>query len=149
MNNNHLSIYYSDAEENMTSNLKQRIDEEMTVDYGDALERNFELAKLYIGITPKGKLDIKVKNALGNDDIVALYLIGKQYAKVAERTETNEVLNKELMDELQMPLGSVVGSLKRLRDSGKVTQVKEGVHRIKSNSIEPILTSIKNKVSNG
>ncbi len=131
----------------MENDLKKRIEEEMNVDYGDALERNFDVAKLFIGITPTGKVDVKVKNDLINDDIIALYLIGKQYAKVAGRSQTDEVSNKELMEELGMPLGSTVGSLKRLRDSGKIIQIRDGVHKIKPNIIESILISIKNKLS--
>lgn len=131
----------------MESDLKRRVEEEMSVNYEDALERNFDIAKLFIGITPTGKVDIKVKNELINDDIVALYLIGKQYAKVAGKSETDEVSNKEIMDELGMPLGSAVGSLKRLRDSGKIIQLKEGIHKIKLNAIESILINIKNKIS--
>lgn len=131
----------------MESDLKKKVEEEMSVNYEDALERNFDTAKLFIGITSTGKVDIKVKNELINDDIVALYLIGKQYAKVAGKAETDEVSNKEIMDELGMPLGSAVSSLKRLRDSGKAMQLKEGVHKIKPNTIEPILIAIKNKLS--
>ena len=43
-------------------NLKERISEEMTVDYSSALEKNFDLAKQFIGITKAGKVDIFVKN---------------------------------------------------------------------------------------
>lgn len=126
--------------------LKNRILNEMRVDYGDALERNFDLAKQFIGITKNGKIDVKFKTKLPNDDNIMLYLIGKLYANAAGLSETQEVTNRELMDELGMPLGSVVTSLKRLRDSHRIIQIKDGLHKVRVNEIEKALDSIKNKL---
>ena len=102
--------------ENNQNVLKKRIIDEMTVDYSSALEKNFDLAKQFVRITKEGKLDILFKEKLTGKEQVMLYLIGKLYAKEAGLSTTDDVGNKELMDELGIPEGSVLPWLKGLRD---------------------------------
>lgn len=132
--------------------LKKRILEEMTVNYANALERNFELANKFISTTSEGKVDVSVKDKISNKEKIALYLIGKLYAKTAKLSETDAVGNEELMNELSMPDGSVRRTLKELRDEGTIIRTKEGnnvFHSIKLNLIERILKSINEKTSIG
>ena len=63
--------------------LKKRIIEEMTVDYSNALEKIFDLAKQFIRITKDGKVFILFKDKLSGKEQILLYLIGKLYAKEA------------------------------------------------------------------
>lgn len=129
--------------------LKQRIIEEMTVDYSNALEKNFELAKQFIRITKDGKVDILFKNKLSGKEQILLYLIGKLYAKEAGFTATDGAGNKELMDELGIPQGSLFPWLKELRDKNKIKQVKKGrytYHNIPVNLVERTLKSIERKL---
>ena len=63
--------------------LEEKIRGEMTVDYSDALGKNFETAKKMIGITPEGKVSVGFQDVLGGEDRIILYLIGKVYAKRA------------------------------------------------------------------
>jgi len=132
------------------SNLKRKIIEEMTVDYGSALEKNFELAKQLIRITKDGKIDVLFKDKLTGTENISLYLIGKLYAKEAELTPTNDAGNKELMDELGVPRGSVLPWLKDLRDANKIKTITKGkytYHTIALNVVEKTLKEILNKVS--
>ena len=131
-------------------NLKRKIIEEMTVDYGSALEKNFELAKQLIRITKDGKVDVISKDRLIGKECILLYLIGKLYAKEAELNPTDDAGNKELMDELGIPKGSVLPWLKELRDENKIKTTAKGkytYHTIALNVVEKSLKEIFRKVS--
>ncbi len=130
--------------------LKKRILEEMTVDYSSALEKNFDIAKKYVNITKKGKVDVKYKERLAGEDRILLYLIGKLYAKAAELTASVDVGNKELMDELGIPQGSLLPWLKNLREANgieSVTRNRFSYHKIRLNNIERTLKRIDKKLS--
>lgn len=129
--------------------LTKRIIEEMTVDYSDALEKNFDLAKQFIRVTKDGKVDILFKDKLGGKEEILLYLIGKLYAKEAGFTATDDVGNRELLDELGIPEGSLLPWLKDLRDTNRIKQVKKGQHTyhfIPVNLVEKTLKSIERKI---
>ena len=129
--------------------LKKMIIEEMTVDYSNALEKNFDLAKQFIRITKNGKVDILFKDKLSGKEKIILYLIGKLYAKEAGFAATDDVGNKELMDELGIPKGSLLPWLKDLRDENKIKQVKKGRythHSIPVNLVERTLKSTERKL---
>lgn len=131
------------------NNLKIRITEEMTVDYASALEKNFDLAKQFIRITKDGKVDIPLKDKLNGKEQILLYLVGKLYAKEVEFTATEEVGNKELLNELGIPEGSLLPWLKDLRDTNKIKQVKRGrntYHIIPISLVERTLKSIERKM---
>jgi hypothetical protein len=132
------------------NNLKKRIMEEMTVDYSSALERNFDFAKQFIRITNDGKVDVLFKDRLTGKEAILLYLIGKLYAKEAGLTPTDDVGNKELMNELGMPEGSLFPWLKDLREDNKVKPISRGKythHTIALNMVEKTLKSIERKLS--
>ena len=138
--------------DNNDKNLKQRIIEEMSVDYADTLEKNFDLAKRLMKITTSGTVDVQNKKSLTGKDQILLYLIGKIYAKKAELSETESVGNEELMIELGIKKGSVLLWLKELRDSGKIKTMKESnkaYHTVPLNLIEKILKEIGNKNNKG
>jgi len=101
------------------SELKRKIQEEMMVDYSNTLEKNFDLAKQFIRVTKEGKVDVVVKEKVTGKEQILLYLIGKLYAKEAGFSVTDEVGNKELLDELGVPQGSLLPWLKALRDEIK------------------------------
>lgn len=129
--------------------LKKMIIEEMTVDYSNALEKIFDLAKQFIRITKNGKVDILFKDKLSGKEKILLYLIGKLYAKEAGFAATDDVGNKELMDELGTPKGSLLPWLKDLRDKNKIKQVKKGRythHNIPVNLVERTLKSTERKL---
>jgi hypothetical protein len=129
--------------------LKKMIIEEMTVDYSNALEKIFDLAKQFIRITKNGKVDILFKDKLSGKEKILLYLIGKLYAKEAGFAATDDVENKELMDELGIPKGSLLPWLKDLRDENKIKQVKKGRythHNIPVNLVERTLKSTERKL---
>ena len=132
--------------------LKNRIIEEMTVDYSNALEKNFDLAKQFIRITRDGSVDILFKDKLAGEEQILLYLIGKLYAKEAGFSATDDVGNQELMNELGAPKGSVLPWLKNLRDMNRIKQVKMGRyahHSIPVNVVEKTLQAIERKLKKG
>jgi hypothetical protein len=121
----------------------------MTVDYSSALEKNFDLAKQFIRVTKAGKVDILVKDRLNGEEQILLYLIGKLYAKEAGFVPAEEVSNKEFLEELGVPEGSLLPWLKDLRDTNKIRQVKRGrytYHLIAPNLVERTLKSVENKI---
>ena len=131
------------------NSLKNKILEEMTVDYSNALEKNFDLAKQFIRITQEGKVDIHYKDKLNGKDQILLYLIGKLYAKEAEFIMIDDVGNKELLDELGIPSGSLLPWLKALRDEHKIKQIKKGKnthHAISVNWVEKTLKDVERKI---
>jgi len=134
---------------NEESNLRQRIIDEMTVDYSNTLEKNFELAKQFIRITKDGKVDVLHKEQMNGKDLILLYLIGKLYAKEAGFVATNNVGNEELVNELGIPRGSLFPWLKWLREENRVRQVKKGryvYHNISENLVERTLKRIEEKL---
>jgi len=132
------------------ASLKQRIIEEMTVDYASALEKNFDLARQFIRITKEGKVEVLHKEKVNGIDQILLYLIGKLYAKEAGLTTNDDVSNKELMDELGIPSGSLLPWQKKLREQNKIKQIKKGKknvnHIIATNVIERVLKDIEKKL---
>lgn len=127
-------------------NLKSRIAEEMTVDYASALEKNFDLAKQFIRITREGNVDILFKDKLTGEERIRLYLVGKLYAREAGLAATNEAENKELLDELGIPRGSLYPWLKGLRDKNMIKRVGKERHVIPVNLVERTLKSIEQKL---
>jgi len=129
--------------------LRKRIIEEMTVDYSNALEKNFDLAKQFVRITKDGKVDVLFKDKLSGTDQIVLYLIGKLYAQEASFVATNDVGNKEFLDELGIPEGSLFPWLKELRDKNKIKPVKRGRythHTVSVNVVERTLQGIEKKL---
>jgi len=129
--------------------LKKRIIEEMSVDYTSALEKNFDLAKQFIRITKGGNIDVQFREKLTGEQRLQLYLIGKLYAKEAGLAATDDAGNKELMDELGIPEGSLLPWLKGLREKKKIRQFKRGRythHSISLNVVENVLKSIEKKL---
>lgn len=131
------------------TNLKKRIIEEMTVDYSNALDKHFDLAKKFIRITRDGKVDILAKEKIGGKEQILLYMIGKLYAKEAGLAATDGVGNEELMRELGVPKGSLLPWLKDLRDKNKIKQIKKGrntQHSVAINFVENTLKKVAGKL---
>jgi len=130
-------------------NLKRRIMEEMTVEYSGVLEKNFDLAKQFIRITKDGMVDILFKNKVTGQDRILLYLIGKLYAKEVGLASSDSVGNKELMNELGIPEGSLLPWLMALRKKPGIKQTKEEkqvAHYMPINLVESVLKAIERKL---
>lgn len=137
------------VEESETTGLKEKILAEMTSNYTNALDKNFELAKKFIRITSEGFVEVLVKDKISGKEQILLYLIGKIYAKEARLSVTEEVENNEIMRELGIPLGSLLPWLKSLKEENKIKPVRKGklVNHVASiNLIEKILTGIDEKL---
>src|SRR5437879_902346 len=95
----------------------------MTVNYANVLHKNFDLAKKFVRITQDGRVEVLVRENLNGREQIQLYLIGKIYAKEARLTIDENVSNAELLETLDIPLGSLLPWLKQLRDDKKVKQL--------------------------
>lgn len=139
----------TDAKEDL---LRKKIRSEMTVDYSNNLEKNFNLAKQFIRITNDGLVDVIIKDKITGPEQIQLYLIGKIYAKRGEYTTDDQVGNRELMDQLGIREGSLLPWLKELRDNNKIRQVRRErnvYHSMPVNLIEVTLKAIEKKVQKG
>ena len=137
-------------DEKRKNELKKRIIEEMTVDYSSSLEKNFDLAKQFIRITKTGKVNVLFKDKLTGKDQILLYLIGKRYTKEAGYSATDDAGNKELMNELGIPEGSLLPWLKDLRDSNQIrknTRDRYSYHYIPINFLERTLKNMSEKLN--
>jgi hypothetical protein len=133
---------------NAKEDFKKKIRAEMVANFSDSLEKNFNLAKQFIRVTSDGFVDVLVKDKVNGPEKIQLYLIGKKYAKQGEFTASDEVGNKELMEQLGIPEGSLMPWLSELRDKNKITQVtrqRNAYHSIPVNLVEATLKSIEKK----
>ena len=140
------------SKQNDKEKLKRKILQEMTVNYSKILEQTFDLAKQFIRLTKNGDVEILVKEKVSGKEKVLLYLIGKLYAKEAGLTPTDEVGNKELMEKLGMPSGSLLPWLKDLRDKNKIKQIKREsrtYHSIPISLVDKTLKKIEKKLRKG
>lgn len=134
---------------NKEQNLKRKIMEEMTVKYSGVLEKNFDLAKQFVRITKDGRVDVLVKDKVSGQERILLYLIGKLYAKEAGFASSDAVSNKELMNELGIPGGSLLPWLMALRKKPGIKQTKEEkqvTHYVPINLVETVLKDIEEKL---
>jgi hypothetical protein len=106
------------------SELKRRIQEEMTVSYSINLEKSFDLAKRFIRLVPDGTVELLLKDNLTRKQQILLYLIGKMYAKEAGYVTDESASNNELLKHVGLPLGSLLPFLKELRDQNLIHQIK-------------------------
>lgn len=139
-----------EQEEKELSGLAEKIRSEMVVDYSEILDKNLELAKHLIRITDRGTVEVPQKSNLSAKERIMLYLIGKLYAKEAKLSEIESAGNQEIMEELNMPEGTLLPRLKELRDSRQIKQVKVERyvhHKILPNWIEVTLKDIEAKLS--
>ena len=127
--------------------LKKWVKEELTVTEVNELTRHKEKVKELIGITSDGMIVFKVDSTkLTAKEIICLYMIGKVYAHVAGYIDEESVSNKELIEALNLPEGTIGRALKELRDRKFIIAEKTGIHRILYDKIEDILEDILNKV---
>ena len=130
--------------------LAKKIFDTMVVDHSDALEKNFGLASKFIKITKEGKVDVIVKSQLTGPEKIAMYLIGKLYAKRAGLTATEYTKNEELMNELGIGYTSLLPWLKTLRDNNIIKAGKsdgrESTHAVLLNAVERMLSNVDKKM---
>lgn len=115
------------------STLDEWIRKELTVDVESELSKYKEKVKTLISLTPSGEVLLKKSDLTAKQKILA-YLIGKAYANLANYSE-GTATNKELVDALHLPEGTVKFNLFDLRKEDLVLSVTSGVHQIKIASI--------------
>jgi len=73
-------------------------------------------------------------------------MIGKSYAQIAGYSDTEAVTNKELVESLGLPEGTIRNSLKALRDDRLIIAERTGVHHILHNQVGAVVDSIFKKI---
>jgi predicted transcriptional regulator len=112
------------------SNLKKWIEDEMTIDIESELLKHKEKVKNLVQLTKTGDVILK-QTDLTTKQKVLVYLIGKTYSKVADYTQNETATNKEIIETLSLPEGTVKNVLFDLRNEGIVNSLESGVHRIR------------------
>jgi predicted transcriptional regulator len=115
------------------SNLREWIKQELTVDFENELSKHKEKVKALLQLTPSGQIFISRLDLTAKQRIIA-YMVGKVYAEFAKYSDDGTVTNKELMDALHMPEGTVKYTLHELRNEGIIIS-KDGMHQIKIEQI--------------
>ena len=134
------------------NSLKEKILDEMVVDYADTIDKNFECAKKFIRITKEGKIDVLVKDRVKGPTKILLYLLGKVYAKKAGLVDEDVVGNAELMEELNIQKGSLLPWIKTLSDAQKIKKIRKGAsvkHVIALNVIEGTIKDAEHQSKGG
>lgn len=111
------------------STLDDWIRKELTVNIEEELSKYKKKVKDLLSLTPSGEVLIKRNDLKAKEKILA-YLIAKVYAKVANYSE-GTATNKELVEALHLPEGTVKFCLHALRQEGLVLSETGGVHQIK------------------
>jgi len=106
----------------------------MTVDIESELLKHKEKVKNLVQLTKTGDVILKQTDLTAKQKIL-VYLIGKTYSKVADYTKDETVTNKELIETLSLPEGTVKNALFDLRNEGLVNSLESGVHRIRLTNI--------------
>jgi len=125
----------------MSDELAAWVKKEMMSDDADELNRNKERAREYVRLTSDGGVIITRRGLTARLEI-ALFYIGLAYAKVAGLREDDVVSNKEVVDRLGLPDGTVHPKIKELRDGHYIEQVKDGTHRIIPRRISELLDEV-------
>jgi len=126
--------------------LKKWVKEELTVTEIDTIAKNKEKVKQLIGITADGRIIFKVDTSrLLAKEIICLYMIGKVYAQIVGYVDTESVTNKELIEALRLPEGTIGYSLKELRDERLIIAERTGVHHVSHDKIGDVLDNILKK----
>jgi len=127
--------------------LKKWVKEELTVTEIETLAKNKEKVKQLLGITTDGRIIFKIDaSKLLAKETICLYMIGKVYAQIAGYVDTESVTNKELIETLRLPEGTIGYTLKELRDEKLIIAERTGVHRISHDKIEAMLDNILKKI---
>jgi len=127
--------------------LRKWVKEELTVTEIDNLAKNKDKVKQLVGITTDGRIVFKVdaSNFLAKE-VICLYMIGKAYALIAGYVETETVTNKELIEALRLPEGTIAYTLKDLRDEKLVIAERTGIHRISHDKIGVVIDNVLKKI---
>lgn len=126
--------------------LEKWIKRELTVDIRNELNKHRENVKKLLRLMPSGEIIIKTDVVpISSKEQIALYMIGKFYSNYVKYAKERTATNKELVDTLALPEGTVKNSLFQLRKEGSIVSLGVGVHQIKMDRIGVILKEILSK----
>lgn len=126
--------------------LEKWIKEELTVDIRNELNKHKENVKKLLRLMPNGEIIIKTDVVpVSSKEQIALYMIGKLYSNYVKYAKERTVTNRELVDVLALPEGTVKHSLFQLRREGSIVALDAGVHQIKMDRVGAVLKKILSK----
>jgi DNA-binding transcriptional ArsR family regulator len=109
----------------------------MTVDIENELVKHREKVKTLVQLTTSGDVILKQTGLTAKQKIL-ITLIGRVYSKFAGYSD-DCVTNRELVERLGLPEGTMKYTLHELRKEGLVMSLQEGVHQIRMASIGLVL----------
>jgi predicted transcriptional regulator len=121
----------------LTSNLKDWIRQELTVNIENELVKYKERVKSLIQLSPSGEIILKQTNLSAKQKILT-YIIGKVYSNFAQYSSDDSVTNQELSAALSIPDGTVKYYLHELRNEGLIIPLEKGVHKLRITQIGAI-----------
>jgi hypothetical protein len=124
------------------SELADWVKKELVVNQTE-LTSHKDRVKQLLRLAPDGSVSIEDR-ALTARQQVGLYYIGAAYAKVGGLRESEEVANKEIVQKLGMPEGTLNPRVKELRDDHLIISTKNG-HTINYAKIGKLLDEIGKK----
>lgn len=127
---------------------KKEILEDLIYDENLEFERVVPKVKKIVQVRGSGEPVIVCnREKLSQREIIAVYLIGKYFAKELELNENNSAANKEIAEALRLDVSVVGARIKDLRDDGLVEKVSRGKHKIVTVKLEKFLDNLINKLS--
>jgi biotin operon repressor len=131
----------------MSGETKDWIRKNMTQSEDQIIQKNREEISKLVGLTKEGRVVFLAdKREFKAGELVALYLIGKLMAKIAEYSPGAVVGNAEVSSELGIPSGTVGRTLSELKDKGWVRKSEDQVgYEIVLSSIPSILNEIRGR----
>jgi hypothetical protein len=118
---------------------------ELLAGEADELNKNKDRIKKLLRLTPDGHVLLENQKLTARSQI-GLYYIGAAYAAVGELRENDVVANKEIIERLGLPEGTVKPRVKELRD-GRFIESVEGGHRSSYARVGLFLDGVESEVS--
>ncbi len=123
-------------------NLEDKIQDEMTTDKEDVLEKYFDRVIEAVELSENGRVFLKPDQDFSTKEEILLYGVGKHYASKAGYTDDATFKNKELVEQLERPKGTIEWGINELKDAGKIKRKKDGEHKISTNRVGKTLDEL-------
>lgn len=124
--------------------MSTEIFESLLVTEKELLQDAVSKAKELIGIEEKtGQVILRVpKEALGQKQLVALYLIGQYFAKQMNKTDSSSLSIEDLADKTGIDNNTLAGRLSELVKTGSAKRLGKARYEINQFTLNPVLDEI-------
>jgi DNA-binding transcriptional ArsR family regulator len=118
----------------------------MVEERGALLRGMRERVAKIVSLNDNGTVRLKPGVELPARDMVLSAYAGKHYAAAAGLANDVSIENKELVDSLSLPKGTVGRCVKELRDAHLISSVQEGRHVLLLSNLERAVAEIEHNV---